>query len=68
MTSETKTDAAEELIRDMLSDGNEVPAEEIFRTAESKGISRRTVNEAKKKISDIVTKKSGRSWVWSIPV
>ena len=68
VTSETKTDAAEELIRDILSDGNEVPAEEIFRTAESKGISRRTVNEAKKKISDIVTKKSGRSWVWSIPV
>lgn len=68
VTSETKTDAAEELIRDMLSDGNEVPAEKIFRTAESKDISRRTVNEAKKKISDIVTKKSGRSWVWSIPI
>ncbi len=68
VTSETKTDAAEELIRDMLSDGREAPAEEIFCAAESRGISRRTVNEAKRKIPDIVTRKVGRSWMWSIPV
>lgn len=44
--AETKTAAAEELIRDMLSGGKEVMAEEIFRCAQHKQISRRTVNEA----------------------
>ena len=48
-SSETKTAVAEELIRDMLDYGKEVMADEIFRTAESKNISRRTVNEAKKR-------------------
>lgn len=66
-SSETKTAVAEELIRNMLDDGKEVMADEIFRTAESKNISRRTVNEAKKKISNIRTRKVGKSWAWSIP-
>lgn len=66
-SSETKTAVAEELIRDMLDDGKEVMADEIFRTAESKNISRRTVNEAKKKIPNIRTRKVGKGWAWSIP-
>ena len=66
-SSETKTAVAEELIRDMLDDGKEVMAEEIFRTAESKNISRRTVNEAKKKIPNIRTRKVGKGWAWSLP-
>ena len=66
-SAETKTAVAEELIRDMLEDGKEVMADEIFRMAESKNISRRTMNEAKKKIPNIKTRKVGKGWAWSIP-
>ena len=65
--AETKTAAAEELIREMLSGGEPVLADEIFRVAEAKGISRRTVNEAKKNISAIVTTKPGKKWMWQLP-
>ena len=64
---ETKTAAAEDLIRGILSCGTEVMSEEIFRAALQKGISRRTVNEAKKNISGIVTRKNGKSWCWQLP-
>ena len=66
-TTETKTEAAEELIRSMLAGGQEIMAENVFRAAEGKGISRRTVNEAKKSISNIVTRKNGKYWFWSLP-
>ena len=66
-TAETKTATAEELIRSMLAGGREIMAEEVFRTADGKGISRRTVNEAKKAIPDIVTRKNGKYWFWSLP-
>ena len=65
--TETKTAAAEELIRSMLAGGQEIMAENVFRAAEGKGISRRTVNEAKKSISNIVTRKNGKYWFWSLP-
>ena len=65
--AETKTAAAEELIREMLSGGEPVLADEVFRVAEAKGISRRTVNEAKKNISAIVTTKPGKKWMWQLP-
>ena len=65
-SAETKTAVAEELIRSMLADGKEVTAEEIFRTAANKNISQRTVNEAKKNIDGIKTRKVGKGWVWSI--
>ena len=67
VSPETKTAAAENLIRRMLSDGNPVPAEDIFRMAESQHISRRTVNEAKKNIPELVTRKEGKVWLWIIP-
>lgn len=67
ISAESKTAAAEELIRSMLAGGREVMAENVFRAAEGKGISRRTVNEAKKAISNIVTKKHGKYWFWSLP-
>ena len=67
VSPETKTAAAENLIRRMLSDGNPVPAEDIFRMAESQHISRRTVNEAKKNIPELVTKKVNKIWWWAIP-
>ena len=66
-TAETKTAAAEELIRSMLSDGQAIMAEDVFRAAQQRGISRHTVNEAKKSIPDIVTKKNGKCWFWSLP-
>lgn len=65
--AETKTVAAEELIRSMLAGGQEIMAENVFRAAEGKGISRRTVNEAKKGIPNIVTRKNGKYWFWSLP-
>lgn len=67
ISQETKTAAAEELICTMLESGAEVPCEEIFRRAQEKNISRRTVNEAKKNIPGIVTRKVGKGWVWSLP-
>lgn len=63
---ETKTGQAEELILEMLSDGKEIPCEEIFKAAEQKGISRRTVNEAKKQISELRTRKASANWAWSL--
>ena len=66
-TTETKTAAAEELIRSMLAGGQEIMAENVFRAAEGKGISRRTVNEAKKGIPNILTRKNGKYWFWSLP-
>ena len=51
----------------MLADGKEVTAEEIFRTAANKNISQRTVNEAKKNINGIKSRKVGKGWAWSIP-
>ena len=66
-TAESKTAAAEELIRSMLDSGQEIMAENVFRAAEEKGISRRTVNEAKKSIPNIVTRKNGKYWFWSLP-
>ena len=65
--AETKTALAEELILNMLSCGEPVPADEIFRTAENQGISRRTVNEAKKNIAGIITTKPGKQWAWQLP-
>ena len=67
VTAETKTAMAEELIRTMLAGGQEVMAEEVFQAAQHKGISRRTVNEAKKIIANIVTRKVGKFWFWSLP-
>ena len=66
-TEETKTMQAEELIRAMLDGGEELPCGEIFAAAKRKQISQRTVNEAKKNIKGIVTRKVGVKWMWSIP-
>ncbi len=65
--AETKTAIAEKLIRDELEDGKEVTAEEILRKAAEKNISTRTVNEAKRKIGNVKSRKVGAGWAWSIP-
>ncbi len=64
---ETKTMQAKEIIRTMLEDGAEIPGEDIVQAAARKQISRRTVNEAKKNIAGIVSRKVGTKWMWSIP-
>ena len=64
---ETKMMQAEEIIRTMLEDGTEIPGEEIVQAAARKRISRHTVNEAKKNIAGIVSRKVGTKWMWSIP-
>lgn len=66
-SADTKTAIAEELIRDALEDGKEVTAEEIFRKAAAKNISMRTVNEAKRKIDNVKSRKVGTGWAWSMP-
>ena len=55
------------MILDMLSSGEYVPAENIFAKAKERNISQRTVNEAKLKNKNIVTKKIGKRWFWAIP-
>lgn len=67
ISPETKTAQAEELIREMLSGGNQIPCDTIFTMAQAKGISRRTVNEAKHNIPDIQTRKIGKQWYWQLP-
>ncbi len=64
--AETKTAEAENLIRDMLSGGDPVACNMIFDAAEARGISRRTVNAAKAKISDLHTFRAGSGWMWQL--
>ena len=63
-SSDSKIAMAEELIRELLSDGEEVPSEEIFNRAKELGIGMRTVNAAKKNILGIQTRRSGNHWCW----
>lgn len=65
-TAETKTAKAVELIQSLLSDGMEHYADDIFKVAGEMMISRRTVNEAKKQIEKIISRKVGTKWMWSI--
>lgn len=64
---ETKTAAAEQLILDMLSDGEPVLCKTIQAAAKAKGISKRTLDDAKKNIGSIHTDKPGKHWTWQIP-
>lgn len=63
-SAETKTAKAEKLIRSILEEKGDVPTSEILRIAKAKGISERTVNEAKKNIPNIKTHKVGKYWYW----
>ena len=65
--AETKTAAAEQLILDMLSDGDPVPCKTIQAAAKAKGISKRTLDDAKKNIGSIHTDKPGKHWTWQLP-
>lgn len=67
INAETKTAAAEQLILDMLSDGEPVMCKTIQAAAKAKGISKRTLDDAKKNIGSIHTDKPGKHWTWQIP-
>ena len=64
--SDTKTAMAEELIRELLSGGEEIPSEEVFSKAKERGISERTVNAAKKNIPGIQSVRRGNTWCWRL--
>ena len=68
ISPESKVATAEDLILELLAEGDEVPSEEIFRKAQERGIGARTVNAAKKKIPGIRTRRSGNHWCWSMEV
>lgn len=63
-TADSKTDQARQLILDRLSGGKAVPCDEIFAAAKQKQISQRTVNEAKKSIGTVRSRREGNGWVW----
>ncbi len=65
--AETKTAEAENLIRDMLASGEPVACNQIFDAAQVRGISRRTVNAAKKNIATLRTFRAGSGWMWQLP-
>lgn len=65
--TDSKTSQAEELIRSILAGGEAIPCDLIFQRANDHGISKRTVNEAKKQVSGIQTSKSGTKWFWKLP-
>ena len=67
INAETKTAAAEQLILDMLSDGEPVMCKTIQAAAKAKGISKRTLDDAKKNIGSIHTDKPGKHWTWQLP-
>ena len=64
--AETKVDLTEKLVRDRLSSGKPVPVKEIIHLVEQAGISRRTLDIAKKNMADVVSKKVGGHWTWML--
>ncbi len=64
--AETKVDLTEKLVRDKLSGGKPVPVKEIIQLVEQAGISRRTLDIAKKNMTDVASKKIGGHWAWML--
>ena len=59
----TKTEQAETLILELLSDGKELASEDILKAAAEAGISERTVKNAKRNLADrIEAKRIGNQW------
>ena len=61
---ETKLNDAIEFLQDYFSDHYEVPATEIEAMARERNIGKRTLDEAKKHIPEIHSKKIGKDWYW----
>ena len=56
---------AEDFLKKVLSDGQTVPASEIFARAKSIGVSKRTIENVKQELG-IKSIKDGSSWVWKL--
>jgi len=69
----SELDEAATFLRDELADGP-VPGKDVYRAAESIGISKRTLERAKSQISVITRrmgekgKRGGGGWTWNLPV
>ena len=61
---QTKTMLMEEELKHMLS--GKVPAEEVQRKAKAMGVSKRTLDIAKKNLG-IISEKVGDQWFWKLP-
>ena len=61
---QTKTMLMEEELMRMLS--GRVPAEEVQKRAKSMGVSKRTLDIAKKNLG-IISEKVGDQWFWKLP-
>ena len=61
---ETKTEAAEELLRELFSKQDSYPSKWIQEKAEEKNISQRTLNIAKSKMKIFNSVKVGEQWFW----
>ena len=60
----SKIDEAIDFLEEMLADG-EIPASEAIELADEAGISKRTLDRARKEL-DVTSKKSEGHWVWSL--
>ena len=65
-TRGNKVALAEDLIREQLAGGQPVLANEIYRLAKDAGISRRTVEMAKRNMPDVTARKLRNCWAWSL--
>ena len=61
-----KVALAEDLIREQLASGQPVLANEIYQMAKDAGISRRTVEMAKRNMPDVTARKLRNCWAWSL--
>ena len=61
-----KVALAEDLIREQLAGGHPVLANEIYQIAKDAGISRRTVEMAKRNMPDVTARKLRNCWAWSL--
>ena len=62
--TETKLDMAITFLKSYFTDHTEVEAQKIEEMARAKNICKRTLNEAKKYIPEITSKKKGSEWYW----
>jgi hypothetical protein len=65
VSREKKSDMAESLIVDCLSDGK-YPQQTLLQKAKCLGISKRVLDEAKKKLN-VRSVKQGSQWYWQLP-
>ena len=65
-THGNKVALAEDLIREQLAGGHPVLANEMYQLAKDAGISRRTVEMAKRNMPDVTARKLRNCWAWSL--